>query len=359
MKTKQELFYHLAVPNRTDRILLLTHTDLDGAGAAVLTKFLFPRATVKHCTNSVMSEAIRDACLAEPHAYDFIIACDISCTKADATELAASQWVKDHFVLIDHHPTAMHLNAYNWATIYSDMVSDSFRASMYEDPNIGHSSGTGLLYDYFEYNNLMPSSLKPLTLKLMHAFVSLVSMYDTWDWSAIFNQPVAKDLSALCFLYGIEYFEEEMLNRITRGDSNYLFNSVDNIMLRCENQKIVSHLERMRKSYRYGTITLADIVYNIVYCATSQYIPQTFEDMKYVYPDRDIYMINCGNTISMRACKANIDLSVIAKQLGGGGHTGAAGVPIPYEKQIAYFESAIGSKFNYQSQSDATNFFSS
>ena len=80
--------------------------------------------------------------------------------------------------------------------------------------------------------------------------------------------------------------------------------------------------------------------------------------MKIRYPDQDIYMINCGNTISMRSRKDSIDLGPIAKQLGGGGHAGAAGVPIPYEKQIAYFESAIGSKFNYQLDNGQTDLFS-
>ena len=149
-----------------------------------------------------------------------------------------------------------------------------------------------------------------------------------------------------------------MNDRLSDSSCKCLFNCTDQIILKCEENKIKSHIERIRKSYKYGTITLAGVTYNIVYCATSQYLPQTFEDMKIRYPDQDIYMINCGNTISMRSRKDSIDLGPIAKQLGGGGHAGAAGVPIPYEKQIAYFESAIGSKFNYQLDNEQTNFFS-
>ena len=353
MKTKSELFEKLRCPSQSDKILLITHTDLDGAGAAILARLHYADVTVKHCPNNTMSRDILEACLAEPNEYDFIFACDISCNDEDAESIEASPWARDHFVLIDHHPTAMCLNSYNWAVIYSDMVADSFRVKEYPDPSLGHSSGTGLFYDYLCFNykddNMHPA---------VKEFVRLVSMYDTWDWTTIFNCTEAKELSALCFLYGLEYFEETMNDRLSDSSCKCLFNCTDQIILKCEENKIKSHIERIRKSYKYGTITLAGVTYNIVYCATSQYLPQTFEDMKIRYPDQDIYMINCGNTISMRSRKDSIDLGPIAKQLGGGGHAGAAGVPIPYEKQIAYFESAIGSKFNYQLDNGQTDLFS-
>lgn len=360
METKEELFSKLAAPEYMDNILLLTHTDLDGAGAAVIIRSCFSRVTVKHCSNNSMSKDILEACVsAKQDGYDFIIACDISCSDEDAAEIDRIPQIANYFVLIDHHPSSVSLNRFKWAVIHPDMVSDSFRAKEYTNPLVGHSSGTALLYDYLEYFNAIQGS-QVLNVHFLRKFVSLVSKYDTWDWETLFKSCEPKTLSSLCFIYGLDYFEDTMTERIKHPQANLtsIFTSVDEVVLRCEQQKIERYVKNVRKAYRYGTITLADREYNIVYCATSQYLPQTFEDMEDKYPGRDIYMINHGNGISMRARKDSIDLSVIAKQLGGGGHKGAGGIPIPFEKQIAYFESAIGTKFNYQQNITETSFFS-
>ena len=68
------------------KILLLTHTDLDGAAPAVIIRTAFPDQDidVRYCNNSEMSEVIRNSVLDTNSEYDLVIVTDISVNAEDA-----------------------------------------------------------------------------------------------------------------------------------------------------------------------------------------------------------------------------------------------------------------------------------
>ena len=151
----EQYFAKLAKVNENSRIL--THTDLDGAGAAVLLKSFFRDGVdVIHCPNDMMSRMIRDKASDPDTAkeYDLMIVSDISCSEEDAEYVDKHKQVA--LVLLDHHQTAVGLNRFSWACVQPLLLKGSYRDSiLYETGAVSvHSSGTSLVYDYMEYCGL-------------------------------------------------------------------------------------------------------------------------------------------------------------------------------------------------------------
>lgn len=119
---RNELFEKLAKVNKDDRILLLTHDDADGAGAEIVLRCMFPDKNIKvvHLSNGVMSgrvkEALTDAAIAK--SFGKVIACDISCNKADAEYIDSLPDISNRFVLLDHHLTSQYMNKYSWGVSF-------------------------------------------------------------------------------------------------------------------------------------------------------------------------------------------------------------------------------------------------
>ena len=174
---KKEAFSKLVKPNILDSVLLLTHVDMDAAGAEILCKWVFQDLTVVHLGNTKMSQGILDYVKdnAENRQYDLIIIDDISCSIEVADEIDR---IKDNMkiVLLDHHDTAIDLNKYNWALVCSGLLEDSFMSSKYTNINRAHSSGASLMYDYLEYNELLEGT------SFLKELIHLIAAYDTWDW---------------------------------------------------------------------------------------------------------------------------------------------------------------------------------
>lgn len=337
--TKHDLFHKLTKPKLTDRILLLTHTDLDGAGPSILMQAIFDNVTVQHCTNSTMSYDIKNAIMNDElnAQYDFIIACDISCNEHDAEVINNSSRC-DKLVVLDHHLTATALNDYKWACVTSTIPEDSYRMDYISDA-CSHS-GTSLMYDYLDYCNLID---RINNLDICMDLVNQIALYDTWDWVNIYGKTNLNPykLNTLFYIYGTEMFECNMINLISNFSQDSLFNDTDNLLLKLEAQKISNHLSKVEKGFNTGNILMNNKYYSIVFCNDTEYMSDTFDHMKNIYPDYDLYIINYGTGISMRATKPEINIGLISKQFGGGGHAGAGGFKIPFETQVAYIAQAF------------------
>lgn len=325
--TREQIFSRLnSLPENPQSVLLLTHTDLDGVGCAVLTSAAFSssRVDVRHCGNATMSSDILFALNDHMYDYDLILATDISLSEADAVK--ADKLIHDNFLLLDHHPTAMHLNKYSWACVYGDSIEDSLRAKYYAKNDSWHTSAAGLLFDYIDYNKFACVSEHPLLTE----FAYMVSAYDTWDWK---NTSCVKDgiadLNTLCYLYGFSRFERAMGLRIASGES--LFLPIDNALLEFEHDRIEAYIAKLRDSIITGTICIDGRDYTYAGCISTTLVSAVFEYLREYY-DCDVYLVNTGTSISMRA-NTDIDLATIAKSFNGGGHKAAAGFPIPLAEQ--------------------------
>lgn len=342
MKTKKQLFEKLPKLKHDSKVMLLTHTDLDGEMPVILLKSAFADVSVIHCPNNVMDDKIRTTLLEYADNYDFIVACDISCNEATAG-LIDNCDAKNKFVLLDHHATAEHLNKYSWACVYSDMVEDSFRTKFYESDMLSsaHSSGTALLYDYMDFNGFTKNIPNP---NLMQQFVQKTSGYDTWDWHDLLNDDQSyKQLNDMYYLYGNELFEANLLDKLINNDSE-IFNKHDEMFLEIDKKRTAETVERISKSFKEGKIAIDDKTYTMAICFTDLYPSDVFASMKENMPDKDIYIINNSTGLSLRTDKDDIDVSVIAKHFGGGGHPKASGFSISIDDKIHFLENTLNVK---------------
>lgn len=362
-----ELFSNLKRLKSTDRVLLLTHTDADGAGPEILLRYAIgsKNLTVKHLNNGVMSQEIRNAvCSDIADDYDTIIACDISCTKED-TEIIAANRNSAKLIILDHHLTSSHLNDYPaFAVSCSDMVDDSFRAVLFKNcEHKGLSSGTSLMYDYLHYIGLVDKDCKQNEFSpneaILREIVHLIATYDTWDWVNCFNKnPRYHEFNRLFDIYGNDYYVSIMCNKALDGldqamygmipvlDINvgnaFLLSETDKLVLAIDESKRKAYLEQAKSAIHTGSLTLKDgRTYSIAYANNNKFTSEVFELMKQLYPDIDLYVINYGSGISMRSMKDDINVSEITKQYKGGGHMGAGGFKIPMDNIIEALEKTM------------------
>ena len=349
--TKKDVFEKLPKVKFTgkSRTVLVSHNDLDGVVPAILLGLMQGNLEVYHVGNDVMSERIRFTIEKNIYSADNIIITDISCNEQDA-EVAdniikrAKESGHKHanVVLLDHHTSsASHMNKYDWAVEFSEIIEDSFRANIRKFNSrevipYKYSSATALLFDYLDYIDALKLEIHPDKYgNMIREMVQLTSSYDMRD--EITRRAFA--LNDLLYLYGINIFKEMFLDRFGEAFLDIDTSLINTFDLKClfiNERKTDEKIECLRNKYRYDKIKLADgKIYKCVYIFNSWTPSKVLEDMKKTYPDAEIY-INIGDTaISLRRNdSSDIDLSKIAILCGGGGHPGASGVTIPFEKKL-------------------------
>ena len=327
--------------SENDRVLLLTHTDMDGAGPAVLLRNVFGHVDVLHCSNAEVSRTIRNSATDPETAknYDFLIVSDISCSEADAEVINRFKTI--NVVLLDHHQTAVELNRFPWACVQPELLQGSFRDDILygTDKKPAHSSGTSLVYDYLEYCGLTDRLPNP---ELARYLVFLIAGYDTWDWVNVFGKDMRfRDLQTLFMQYGIDEFENVFAKRIADPDAAELFSDTDRLLLRIAESKRKHFLEDIVvHRIRTGNIRFGERYYSFAYCSVSENMPDVFEYMRDSY-DVDLHMIDYGSGVSFRTNRPDINAGEIVRRCGGGGHPGAGGVKIPLEKRKDMLEAVL------------------
>ncbi len=329
------------------RVLLLTHTDMDGAGPAILLRSIFEHVDVFHCSNGEMSKMIRNMAT-DPETvkkYDFMIITDISCSEEDAEIINRFKTVD--LVLLDHHPTATGLNRFPWAYIQPMLKEGSFRdAILYgTDRKSVHSSGTSLMYDYLEYCGLADQIPNRELAKYL---VFLIAGYDTWDWNDVFKKDMRfRDLQTVFAQYGISEFEDAFTKKLSDPGIKDLFDDTDMLLLRIAEKKKKYFLEEVvAHRISTGNVKLGEKYYSFTYCSVSENMADVFEYMRANY-DVDLHIVDYGTGISIRTNRSDINVGEIAKRAGGGGHPGAGGVKVPFEKRQALLEDVLGATFYF------------
>lgn len=335
----------------SDRVLLLTHVDMDAAGAEILSRLTFKDLTVKNLSNNEMSKGILSAVIEEAELgyydkHDIIIVNDISCNMDDAEEI--DKILKEtgiSLVLLDHHDTALGLNKFKWALVKPDMFKESCIADKYAPEIIekAHSSGASLMYDYLVINDIMERT--PFLDELIH----IIAAYDTWDWHDLLGENERySSMDKLCDIYGLDDFVDEMYSRsLECYTAEEVFNSKDIYKLEKHKKKVDEYLGSIKDSFVESTLTFENDEYNIAWCFTSSYLQETFILMKEMLPNKDLYIIDFGNGVSLRTDNPYMHVGMFASQrYGGGGHPGAAGFGLTQEVKRKCLEIIMGGTIN-------------
>lgn len=275
-------------------IKLITHTDLDGIGCYVVAKyFLTKEIDVSYCDYKNVNEVVND--IMEKHEdYEEILITDISVNEEVAEKLDK---IKNKVKLLDHHPTALFLNKYDWANV--EIECDK-----------GKTCGTKMLFDYFKKDNINSS---------ICYFVELVRKYDTWEWKNKYNDEIPKQLNDLMYMLGRKEFVEDMIYKTNSNE--VLFDNLYCKLLELKQREIDNYIKQKDKKLLIKNI----LGYNAGVVFAESHLSELGNKLSELHPELDfIAMIN-QETISYRTVKEDVNLSEVAKCFGGGGHPKASG----------------------------------
>ena len=176
----------------------------------------------------------------------------------------------------------------------------------------GKESGTSLYYKYL-LNNYNNNLLNRKSTKLL---VEHVRTMDIYDFSKT-SKEEAEKLEMIFKIYGKDRFIDKFYNVIINDLE--LYSKEDLNLVELEKERIKRYIEEKE----FMEISLDNKRVGVVFA--ERYISELGNYLinKYDYLDY-IVLINMDKKISYRG-NGKVDLSVIAKKFGGGGHINAAG----------------------------------
>lgn len=302
-------------------VKVFSHTDLDGVGSGLIFQSLFGRGNVNvvYCDYNNVNERISEFLSSdEVSSYCDIFITDISVNEDVAKSLDAvnSDVSAPRIHLIDHHGTAEWLNKYDWALV----------KVVQED---GHkTSGTSLVLEYFDNEGGYIISDR------LREFAEEVRRYDTWEWSTIYNTITPVDLNDYLYMIGRDKFVSAMLPRIQdEHASDNWFEEKGRALLDQRKKEIKAYINKKEQQLiivedKVGVIFAENHISEL-----GNEICNRHEEIDYVA----IFDVGAMK-VSFRTVK-DVDVSAIAKALGGGGHPKAAGASIQPESIQQFLKS--------------------
>ena len=279
--------------------IMITHTDLDGVGCAVIFKYAFGAdADVRFVGNHVLVDREINAAIAEDPGM--LIISDLSPSSGSIANINNNAF-KNGIRVIDHHATALHLNHYDWANI---------------DVNRCGTMGV--------YDELLPHLEGEIGIPHVYPFCSLVDDYDRW----IHSTPDSKRLNTLFFIMGRDAF----IDRCLGTARPHKFNETDELLISIATKEEKSHVDRaIQSALNNGMVDMFG--HKALFVFSDKYQSAIGEQCRVNKIDADFVAIfNAGSgTVSLRSIGDDIDVAEIAKLMGGGGHPKSAGYNVGNE----------------------------
>lgn len=298
------------------KVLIVTHNDLDGYGCPLVASMfpLFKKVdyiTTKNPDHAskVVNWIIENKVHTE---YERVYITDISVDQDTANNIENEKSLKDKLRLIDHHMTATWLNLYDWANVE---VTDSRGRK---------ESGTSLLF-----KELLDEISERGTEHLFGARASLLSdairLYDTWEWKEQ-NLDYPVNLNDLFYLLGGEEFVNKYKIKCFGDLTDWkLFDDEDLTMLKTNELIKQDYINRLSNKSNIQITKVLGYTAGVVFA--DKYISELGNNICEINPELDLAIIidMQGQKVSYRTTKDEVDVSEIAKTLGGGGHAKASG----------------------------------
>lgn len=263
-------------------MLLITDTDLDGVGCAVLFSIINPANKVYFHEHGTSEQKIVDIVDQWPWEYVFIT--DLSISQELATYLNR----RGNVNLFDHHKTSLELSkTYDWA-----FVNTNYCAT----------------YIFYHFLSTV------CDLRTYQEFVRLVNDHDLW----LHQDPRSRQLARLLDLFGRKYF----IFRIVSAPNRF-FLPFETVILESTDEKIREYLESVKviiltdeEGYMY-VLAIAEKYTSEL----GEYLLNKYQECSYVV----ILKLDINSvSVSLRS-RGDFDVSEIARRYGGGGHKAAAG----------------------------------
>lgn len=275
--------------------LIISHiADPDGVTPIILSKLVFEEIDYILSENKDVNDNVKN----NLDKYDFIYVVDLNISEELADFIEENY--KEKIMIIDHHLSCNNMNKYSFIEVNAE----------------GKESGTSLYYKYL-LNNYNNNLLNRESTKML---VEHVRTMDIYDFSKT-NKEEAEKLEMIFKIYGKDRFIDKFYNVIINDLE--LYSKEDLNLVELEKERIKRYIEEKE----FMEISLDNKRVGVVFA--ERYISELGNYLinKYDYLDY-IVLINIDKKISYRG-NGKVDLSVIAKKFGGGGHVNAAGNCLP------------------------------
>ena len=275
--------------------LIISHiADPDGVTPIILSKLVFEEFDYILSENKDVNDNVKN----NLDKYDFIYVVDLNISEELADFIEENY--KDKIMIIDHHLSCNNMNKYSFIEVNAE----------------GKESGTSLYYKYL-LNNYNNDLLNRESTKML---VEHVRTMDIYDFSKT-SKEEAEKLEMIFKIYGKDRFIDKFYNVIINDLE--LYSKEDLNLVELEKERIKRYIEEKD----FIEISLDNKRVGVVFA--ERYISELGNYLinKYDYLDY-IVLINMDKKISYRG-NGKVDLSVIAKKFGGGGHINAAGNCLP------------------------------
>lgn len=305
-----------------------SYRPLDGYGCGVVAKVMLDEPVdVKYINNNEVNKTLRDA-LDKKDLYTKIFVTDLHPENEEFMD-NLTPYETRKLRLFDHHISAIGYNKYT-SCLIQPTKNDKL------------TSGTELFYDYLnkEITQKYKSDLN-YTINFDEArlryFVELVTRYDSWRWKNerdteedIFLGDEGKKLNDLFHLINKEEFTNSMYDSIMNNRTFFPNRYVR--LLEEEASRRNEYIEDKMKHMLKTQLQL-DENYTVGFVVAEKYTSELGSTICEKDPEIDFVAILTGGSVSMRSVK-DVDVSVIAKKMGGGGHKHAGGFPLNKQKLL-------------------------
>lgn len=286
---------------------LFTHTDMDGAGCAILANIAFKNnVDIEYIHNP---KELTDSLIKmgnEYKEYEVVYITDCSFDIEQVNE--QNPKILNHIKLFDHHKTAVEpFKECKWAKV-EPMLNNRL------------TCGTELFYQYLLNKGLITNR---------DFFVEQVRLYDTWDYNKYPSQ-IPKYLSSMVFKLGLQYTVNTFSQRLAKKDLNELtlFNEYERTILAYENERETKDIDNFMKLAYIGKVESEGREYSFCLVYNNGLYTSVMGNKICVDYNVDIaFLINLNKDIvGVRSTRTDIDLGAIMKQFyNGGGHPQASG----------------------------------
>jgi len=358
----------------TTRIKHISHTDTDGVTCSILTELIvnsYPGGMfsldMANINPNMLFGVIKQT-LNEIVNYDLVIVTDLAITPVIA-ELIQNSGYADKFRVMDHHETECDVSKYKWLNINkyqvdrSTLTPEEYKSGYYAHPNelldeealIPLTCGTELYYNFIKNDRVFDIKMLnlPNTSAIEH-LVDTVTSYDTFRFDRHISDDaymsIADDdaprLNTLFYAIPHEEFRQYIDDYIHSRDIDWMQLTVSSKnypwiskVIELENHSnkkyIESALKKLqvfkmhREIFKYGTIHTFD--YKVGFVFAEKVGPLIGKAVRDNHIDCDLCAVVANNQISLYRINPEVDVSVFARLLNGGGHKEASGFTISYE----------------------------
>lgn len=279
--------------------LLISHiSDIDGVSPVILLKLTKVEFDYILKEPHEMDEFVEELLKEDLNSYQNIYITDLALSENFYKKIKESGYAYK-FKIFDHHKT--HLFAKNYENVVIDI----------------EECGTTLFYNYL--------SKKYKFKKIVEDYIKHVKNLDLWLWVEKFDF-MAKELGNIFDLYGRNTYIEEMYQKLKRG-KKFKWNKFENKILKIEKDTVDRYLKK--KDKELYKIEYDGYLIGAVF--SERYRSELGNYLSSIHPELDlVVMINISGGLSLRTEK-DIDISILAQKLNGGGHKKACGAPIEEE----------------------------